>query len=286
MATILVVDDDPRIIGALATVLPDDGHTVVGAASGERALELARSQRPDIIMLDIVMPGMDGLEVLSELRADARLAAIPVIILTGRDSREERAGGLDRGADDYIGKPFDMTELRARVRAVLRRARGTMGDDAASGTQPTQLACGPIEMDVPRRRVTVNGEPVALTPTEFELLRHFMQRPARVLTSQELLRDVWEYPEGTGDSGLVRWHIRNLRLKVELNSDEPIYVQTVSGHGYMRAPDEPGSDAGVERSSSRCVFFAPPRRIQARFPNAFPTPSHCNTSSAIATLCL
>ena len=113
-----------------------------------------------------------------------------------------------------------------------------MGDEAASGTQPTQLACGPIEMDVPRRRVTVNGEPVALTPTEFALLRHFMERPARVLTSQELLHDVWEYPKGIGDSGLVRWHIRNLRLKIEPNADEPVYVQTVSGHGYMLAPPE------------------------------------------------
>ncbi len=238
MATILVVDDDPRIIGALATALPDDGHRVVGAASGERALELARSQRPDLIMLDIVMPGMDGLEVLSELRRDARLAAIPVILLTGRDSHEQQAGGLDRGADDYIGKPFDMTELMARVRAVLRRARGTVGDDAASEAQATQLVCGPIEMDVPRRRVTVNGESVALTPTEFELLRHFMQRPARVVTSQELLRDVWEYPEGTGDSGLVRWHIRNLRLKIEPDADEPLHIQTVSGYGYMLAPPE------------------------------------------------
>ncbi len=237
LAVILVVDDDPNVVGVLTTVLPEDGHSLLAAGNGRQALDLARTRRPDLAIVDIMMPELDGLQVLRELRQDAELANMPVILLTGCDTREDRVKGLDQGADDYIGKPFDVEELKARVRAVLRRTGVLPGDAVQSDEQPSLIACGVIEMDLRRRQALVNGRPVALTPTEFALLRYFVQHPDRVFTADDLLGSVWEYPDGAGDPGLVRWHIRNLRAKIEAKPDEPLLIVTVGGHGYMLASE-------------------------------------------------
>jgi DNA-binding response OmpR family regulator len=238
MATILIADDDPRIIGALTALLSEDGHITLSASDGQEALRLMRSRRPDLAVIDIVMPALDGLNVMRQLRHDPVLAMTPIILLTGRDEPEERARGLDEGADDYISKPFDARELQARVRAVLRRAHRFSEAVVAPNSPPPRINCGPISMDVPRRQVTVNDSPIMLTPTEFQLLHHLLTHPEQVFSSQELLRAVWEYPVGTGDNSLVRWHIRNLRAKLENDPEKPTFILTIPSHGYMlRAND-------------------------------------------------
>ncbi|NLJ35424.1 MAG: response regulator transcription factor [candidate division WS1 bacterium] len=233
MATILIADDDSRITSALAALLSEDGHVTICASDGNEALRMIRSRKPDLAVIDIVMPALDGLGVVRQLRQDPALATMPIILLTGRHEPEERVRGLDEGADDYISKPFDTGELRARVRAVLRRA-GRFSETAVTPqSQPSQINCGPISMDLPRRQVRVDDALVTLTPTEFQLLQHLMTHSEQVFSSQELLQTVWDYPAGTGDSSLVRWHMRNLRAKLEPVPEEPVFILTVGNHGYM-----------------------------------------------------
>jgi DNA-binding response OmpR family regulator len=240
MATILIADDDSRITSALAALLSEDGHVTICASDGYEALRMIRSRKPDLAVIDIVMPALDGLGVVRQLRQDPALATMPIILLTGHHEPEERVRGLDEGADDYISKPFDTGELRARVRAVLRRAGRFSETAVASQSQPSQISCGPISMDLPRRQVRVDDALVTLTPTEFQLLHHLMTHPEQVFSSQELLQTVWDYPAGTGDSSLVRWHMRNLRAKLEPVPEEPVFILTVGNHGYMLTAGDNG----------------------------------------------
>lgn len=233
MARILIADDEDFIVRLLVYILEDDGHECIQAADGEMAYNLIRTAKPDLAVIDINMPQIDGLKLTQLIRNDRTLADLPIILVTGQDAPAKRVTGLDCGADDYIAKPFEAEEVKARIRAVLRRAQRFERGEHNLPEQQVFVTCGDISMDLRSREVTVAGEEVQLTPTEFRLLLHFVQHPAQTFTSSDLLMQVWEYPEGTGSSGLVRWYIRTLRSKIEANPSEPQYIRTEGAHGYM-----------------------------------------------------
>ena len=225
--TILVVDDKANVRQLLSEYLAGQGFKVVTATNGREALYAARHETPDVILLDIMMPEMDGYEFLQQYR---RERSVPVIIITAREEESDAVLGLELGADDYIVKPFRMRELVARVRAVLRRA-----EPPDPGLRP--LHVGGITLDEATHTVTVRNEPVSLTPTEFNLLRLFMLSPGQVLTRQQLADRLAE----DGYTGLERTlnvHIRNLRAKVEPDPDQPQYIETVFGVGYRLCKPE------------------------------------------------
>jgi DNA-binding response OmpR family regulator len=234
MARILVVDDEHNLVWALRHSLSDEGYEILTAYDGLEALSVARRQHPDLIILDIVMPRLDGLEVCRRLRRDPTLAAVPILFLTALSATDDRVTGLNEGGDDYLVKPFDLPELKARIRALLRRRRFAPEE----GSEPENrgsLAVGPLTLDMRACRVSVGGEVVQLTPSEFDLLRHLMTHPGELFSSQQLLEHVWGYPPGTTDPGLVRWHVKNLRTKIEPDPSNPTYLRTVPRHGYILA---------------------------------------------------
>ncbi len=218
--TILVVDDEPQIVRLVRAYLEGAGYRVAIAYDGEEALYAARQEKPDLIVLDILMPRMDGLEFIRQIR---REQDVPIIVLTARSEETDRIVGLEMGADDYVTKPFSPRELVARVKAVLRRTR-------ARPSSPV-LRVGPITLDRDQRLVTVNGKPVALTPTEFAILEAMMQAPGRAFTRAELLEAAqgiaFESYERTIDA-----HIKNLRRKIEAEPSRPQHILTVRGVGY------------------------------------------------------
>jgi len=229
---VLVVDDEQDLVWAVQHSLGDEGHEVLTAYDGVEALTVARRHHPDLVILDIVMPRLDGLQVCRRLRRDPTLAAVPILFLTVRGAIEDRIKGLDEGGDDYLVKPFDLGELKARVKALLRRARSAPKEDLASARGPL-LVVGPLAVDLQTCQVQVGENAAQLTPTEFDLLFHLMAHPGEVFSSQQLLQQVWGYPPRTGDPGTVRWHIKNLRNKVEPDPAHPAYILTVPRHGYM-----------------------------------------------------
>jgi DNA-binding response OmpR family regulator len=219
--TILVVDDKANVRQLLSDYLGEQGFRVVTAANGREALYTARHELPDAILLDIMMPEMDGYEFLREYR---RERSVPVIIITAREEETDAVLGLELGADDYVIKPFRMRELAARVRAVLRRA-----EPAGPGDKP--LHVGDLVLDEATHAVMVRGEPVNLTPTEFNLLALFMRSPGQVLSRQQLADRLTD--EGyTGLERTLNVHIRNLRTKIEHDPEHPQYIETVFGVGY------------------------------------------------------
>ena len=227
MQTILVVDDEPRIAQLARDYLEHAGFAVLAAGDGHGALATAHARRPDLVVLDLGLPGMDGLDVARALR---RESDVPIIMLTARDDELDRVLGLELGADDYVTKPFSPRELVARVRAVLRRAeRAQIPTDV--------IRVGDLEMDVARMRVEVAGRPVDLTATEFQLLTALARQPGRIYTRAQLLDAVhgvaFESYERAIDT-----HIKNLRRKVEPEPRQPRYILTVYGVGY-RLADEP-----------------------------------------------
>ena len=229
MAKILVVDDEPNIREVVGLYLRRDGHAVVSAADGDEALRLYREDRPDLVVLDLTLPGTDGIEVCRRLRsgvgADGR--RVPLIMLTARGEEEDRILGLSLGADDYVVKPFSPRELAARVRAVLRRV------DEAQGrtTGGEALAFGDLKINPGTREVTVRGEPVTLTAREFDLLHHMAQHPKMVYTRDQLMEAVWGYAFAA-ETSTVTVHVRRLREKIEDDPAHPRYLQTVWGVGY------------------------------------------------------
>ena len=236
MARILLVDDEEDIVWALRYSLEDEGYEVLTAQSGEEALSIARLEQPDLVILDIIMPEMDGLEVCRSLRRDPGLASVPILFLTQRAEIEDRVAGLDEGSDDYLVKPFDIREVKARVRALLRRSRPA-GETAPRLDQDSILVVGALALDLPAARVRVKGEWVQLTPTERSLLHHFLLHPGQVFPSTSLLRAVWDYAPDAASPGLVRWHIRNLRTKIEDDPSNPRYIRTVPRHGFILPRD-------------------------------------------------
>ena len=236
MARVLLVDDEADIVWALRYSLEDEGYEVLTAQSGTEALSIAQLQQPDLVILDIIMPQMDGLEVCRRLRRDPGLASVPILFLTQRAEIEDRVAGLDEGGDDYLVKPFDIRELKAHVRALLRRSRPA-GEGAPRLDQGSILVVGPLALDLQAARVRVKGEWVQLTPTERSLLRHFLLHPGQVFSSASLLSEVWDYAPDTAGPGLVRWHIRNLRTKIEDDPSNPCYIRTVPRHGFILPRD-------------------------------------------------
>ena len=236
MAHILVVDDEVDLAWALRQSLSDEGYEVSIAQDGKEALGAVARQRPDLIILDIKMPRMDGLEVCHRLRHDPSCAAVPILFLTVRSGIQDRIKGLDEGGDDYLSKPFDLGELKARVRALLRRAEPMRQLDSAE-EEHFVIQAGETTMNLRTRQVLVAEKSVALTPTEFELLRHFMLSPQEVFSVAQLLEQVWDEPPGAGQPGLVRWYIKKLREKIEPDPSNPVYICSMRGHGYFFAAD-------------------------------------------------
>jgi DNA-binding response OmpR family regulator len=214
---ILIVEDDRDIAGLIAHYLEKAGYGSEIVSDGGQALASAKSTPPDLVILDLMLPGVDGLEVCKALRLDPRTAALPIIMLTARGEESERILGLDSGADDYVVKPFRPNELMARVRALLRRS-------APADTTERVLRCGPISVDVERHTVTDNGETVRLTAKEFLLLQYLLEHRGRVLSRDRLLSDVWDY-QYPGATRTVDVHVRRLREKLPFLEKALVTVQ-------------------------------------------------------------
>jgi two-component system, OmpR family, alkaline phosphatase synthesis response regulator PhoP len=227
---LLLVEDDRTLRQALSFSLTREGYEVATAADGEAALDAARSSRLDLILLDVMLPGMSGVEVLRVLRREG--ISTPVIILSAKGDEIDRVVGLQVGADDYVAKPFSRPELVARIEAVLRRER-RRGEEEPTG-DPEELVYGAVRLDVARRALTVDGEAVHLTTKEFDLLAHIAASPGRVFTREQLLTRVWGY-DYEGDGRTVDVHISWLRGKLRGASGHN-YFRTVRGVGYAFAP--------------------------------------------------
>jgi two-component system alkaline phosphatase synthesis response regulator PhoP len=227
--TILVVDDEPRIVELARDYLEHAGFDVVTASDGPTALAAARDKAPDLVVLDLGLPGLDGLDVTRQLRQGQSTGALPIVMVTARDDELDKLLGLELGADDYLTKPFSPRELVARVKAVLRRADRPIGAGDV-------IRVGDLELDVPRMRTDVAGRSIELTPTEFTLLATLARQPGRIFTRSQLLDALhgvaFESYERAIDS-----HIKNLRRKLEPDARQPRYVLTVYGVGYRMADD-------------------------------------------------
>jgi DNA-binding response OmpR family regulator len=224
-AKILLVEDEVKLARVVADYLTAAGFDVLKAYTGREALAFFRHEKPDLVILDIMLPEMNGLEVAKIIRKES---SIPIIMLTAKVEESDRVLGLEMGADDYITKPFSLRELVARVKAVLRRAKGEV-------FTPT-LRVGDIEIDLQKREVTVAGKPVELTPTEFEILNLLARHPGRVFTRLEILQRIQSYAYESYER-TVDVHIRNLRKKIEPDPKNPRYILTVYGVGYKLAEE-------------------------------------------------
>ena len=225
-ARILLVEDDPSIREVTAIGLRAAGFEVDAAPDGAAGLERWRRERPDLVLLDVMLPKLDGLEVCREIR---RESTVPIVMLTARGDSIDVVVGLEAGADDYVRKPFEMPELVARIRAALRRRRGTAEADASP-----QLQLGPLAIDTAGRTASRDGAEIALTRTEFDLLVELAQRPGQVLSRDQLLDRVWGY-DYLGDSRLVDVAIGRVRAKIERDPANPELLLTVRGSGYKAA---------------------------------------------------
>ena len=221
-AKLLVVDDEPNIRELLSTSLRFAGFEVVSASNGREALAAADLHAPDLAVLDVMLPDMDGFTVTRRLRAAGK--HFPVLFLTAKDDTEDKVMGLTVGGDDYVTKPFSLDEVVARIRAVLRRTQPLQDDDAV-------IRVDDLELDDDAHEVRRGGTVVELSPTEFKLLRYLMLNPNRVLSKAQILDHVWEY-DFNGDAGIVESYISYLRRKVDAHSTEPL-IQTKRGFGYM-----------------------------------------------------
>jgi len=230
---VLVVDDEPTVREVVQWYLEHDGYRVELAGDGADALDAFTARSPDLVVLDLMLPGVDGLEVCRRIRA---ASATPVIMLTAKGHEADRIVGLELGADDYLVKPFSPRELVARVRSVLRR---TLGSGEFARAQP--LHAGDVHVDPATREAAVAGRPLALTAREFDLLAFLVRHPRQVFTRGQLLRQVWEYTWVGDDTSTVTVHVRRLREKLEEDPSDPVRVQTVYGVGYRFVPREPGS---------------------------------------------
>ncbi len=223
-ARILIADDDAQIVRLVRSYLEQAGYGVLTAADGDQALHIIRRDRPDLVVLDVMMPGHDGFELTRLLRADESLATIPILMLTARVEDADKLSGLNNGADDYLTKPFNPLEVVARVRALLRRAGGTL--------QPSPLLhVRGLTLDMQGHSASVNDRQIELTPTEYELLRALMQNTNRAFTRTELINTAFGYMY-EGFDRTIDSHIKNLRKKIEPDPAAPTYIETVFGVGY------------------------------------------------------
>ncbi|BCV20132.1 response regulator [Moorella sp. Hama-1] len=234
MTRILIVDDEVAIQELLRYNLEEAGFEVIGAADGKTALTMVKREHPDLVILDLMLPGMEGLEVCRRLKADRGTAAIPVIILSARDNEVDKVLGLEIGADDYVTKPFSPRELLCRVKICLRR-----GTPLADGDQD-QIRVGPFLMEMLKYRFTMMGREIKLAPKEFELMRFFLLNAGKVLRREVLLEKIWGYDFNT-DTRTVDVHVHNLREKIEADPANPVYLETIRQVGYRLR-----GDAGLE----------------------------------------
>jgi DNA-binding response OmpR family regulator len=221
--TILIADDDPEMRDLVEIILRDAGMQAIFAENGSQLLDLWRSHPVDIIVLDVMMPVMDGLEACKRIR---RISDIPIIFLTAKGQEQDVVNGLETGADDYIVKPFRAAEFVARVRVVLNRT--ARQKDACR----KRLSFDKLVLDLEARRVISRGRSIEVTPLEFQLLRYLMQNVGVVISKEDLLQNVWGYAEAAGDMNLIEAAVRRLRRKLELDPSQPKYIQTVWGAGY------------------------------------------------------
>jgi DNA-binding response OmpR family regulator len=229
VARILIIEDDVTLGGMLSERLRDRGHDAILAADGAQGLQRALDDSPDLVILDLMLPGLDGWEICRRLR---ETSDVPVLMLTARIDAQDVVRGLELGADDYVRKPFDLAELESRVMALLRRADGF-------GIEPSQLYDdGVLRIDPERRIVTRHGQPVRLTPTEFRLLAYLASHADRAISQAELVREVWG-PEYIDDASVVTVYVRYLREKLEDAPSRPEYIRTEWGMGYRFTPRRP-----------------------------------------------
>ena len=234
MANILICDDERDIVSALKIYLEAEGYTTHAAYTGRQALEVLEREEIHLVLMDVMMPEMDGITAIAALR---RRYNLPVILLTAKSEDTDKVLGLNVGADDYVTKPFNPVELLARLRSQLRRYMSLGGRAAAS---EHCLTAGGLMLDDRRKQVTVDGEPVSLTPLEYEILKLCMENPGTVMSPKEIYRRVWQ-EDPLGSEGVVAVHIRHLREKIEINPAEPRYIQVVWGQGYkLETGGEPG----------------------------------------------
>jgi two-component system alkaline phosphatase synthesis response regulator PhoP len=228
MTTVLIVDDEPNLVDLVQSYLEREGFTVASASDGPSAVETARRLQPDVVVLDLMLPGFDGLEVCRRLR---QFSDAYVLMLTARTEEVDRVVGLEVGADDYLGKPFSPRELVARVKAMLRRPRGASAPSHGGATElPRARRFGELAIDEARHKVTLDGQLLRLTAREFALLIALAAQPGRVFSRAQLLEQVWgtEYY----DDHVVDVHVANLRHKVEPDPAHPVYIETLRGVGY------------------------------------------------------
>ena len=223
MTRILVVDDEPTILATLRFNLEREGFDVITSADGGEVITLTEQHKPELVLLDLMLPGMHGFEVCRALR---KHTSVPIVILTARTDEVDRIVGLEVGADDYITKPFSMGELTARLRALLRRTGGSLAQ-----RQFEIISAGPLVVDLAKREAAIDGESLGLKPKEFDLLVILMQNRGHTLTRDQLLDRVWKY-RGEGSSRTVDVHIGRLRQKIEDNPDRPVRIVTMRGYGY------------------------------------------------------
>ena len=224
MKKILVVDDEALLVKGIRFNLQNDGYEVITGSDGVEAVELAQSQKPDLIVLDVMMPRMDGLTACSKIR---EFSDVPIILLTAKTTDMDKLLGFDQGADDYLTKPFNILELKARIRAMLRRSGGSAPKEAPKN----ELVGGPIRLDLDARNAYRGGELVDLTAKEFDVIEHLMRNPNRVFSRENLLDTIWAY-EYRSDIRTVDVHIRRLREKLEEDPAQPKHIMTKWGVGY------------------------------------------------------
>lgn len=227
MPRILIVDDDVHVLEVVERVFRRQGHLVITARNGREAIGLLKSQKPDLAILDVVMPHVNGIQVCRHMRSDPELNSIPILFLTVKERIEDKVVGFKAGADDYLTKPFDLSELELRAKALLRHS--------SRAAPSTFLTVRSIHVDAEARQAEINGEPVDLTPVQFELLYHLVSHAGEVFSAERLLQEVWGYPAGTGNPSLVRMHVLNLRRKIEEDPKSPTRIRTVPRHGYTIA---------------------------------------------------
>jgi DNA-binding response OmpR family regulator len=226
VSLVLVVEDEPAVCEAIVEGLSLEGYDVATAGNGEAGLELARARRPDVVILDWMLPGMSGLDVCQTLRAES---SVPIIMVTARGQEIDRVRGLELGADDYVVKPFSIAELVSRVRALQRRQE--LERERAANVQDSSLSTGPVTIDFTTMRVTVSGTEVALTTSEFKLLVQLASEPGRVFTRQQIMENLWQ-SSYVGDARAADVHVKTLRRKLEPDPARPALIVTVRGVGY------------------------------------------------------
>lgn len=224
MARILIADDDPHVVALIERSLVRAGHQITRAYTGSEALQRVQQSPHDLVILDIVMPALSGIDVCRHMRMSPLLSGVPILFLTVKEDIQDKIAAFEAGCDDYLAKPFNMDELALRVKALLRHGH--------SPSPSGQLAVGAIRVDPDSGLAMVDGRAVELTPVEFELLYYLAAHAGEVLATERLLQDVWGYPPGTGNPSLVRMHVLNLRRKIEPRPEAPAFLCTVPRHGY------------------------------------------------------